>query len=558
MHKITAITSVVLGILLFVFQGDTDANELSDRVSGYIRQHLEVTETSRKDVCENCLPLRSGQLNMFYQKRNFHPAWSNGNQLSSQIEPFIKVLQSSGCEGLRPEDYHLDQIRTKISELRRNEMTEELLDSVKAAELDILLTDTFLLYASQQTNGRINHQSVYPGWVINKNSPDLAMTLQNALASGEVAKTMADLSPRYPVYAWLKKELVIYQHIAENGGWPMIPAGIKLVKGTRDRRIAILRQRLIASGDLISTAVNKDNVFDQTLEAAVRKFQMRHGIKADGRVGRSTLAAINVPVEARIRQIALNMERFRWLSADSGKRYVIVNIADFSLGVIENEQVVMAMKIIVGKTEQRSCILSGKMTYLELNPFWNVPESIATKEILPSVKKDPEYLAKKNIKVLSYWNNGAKGINPKDINWSRINAKNLKYNFRQEPGPKNPLGRVKFIFPNKCEIYLHDTPTRHLFGRSRRTFSHGCIRIEKPIELATYLLQNKDTWTQKKILSEIRNGKRQVVMLPNPIDVHIFYGTAWVDQHGDLQFRDDIYRIDEIPYEVSTCRTNVD
>jgi murein L,D-transpeptidase YcbB/YkuD len=251
------------------------------------------------------------------------------------------------------------------------------------------------------------------------------------------------------------------------------------------------------------------------------------------------------------------MDRLRWLSNDGGQNYIFVNVADFSLEVMEDEQPVMSMRIIAGKDEQRSCVLSAKMTYLELNPFWRVPDSIAAKEILPQVKKDPVYLAQKTIKVFKDWSDNAKEIDPVLINWSRIRASNLGYKFRQEPGPLNPLGRIKFIFPNECEIYLHDTPTRHLFGRTRRDFSHGCIRVEKPVELATYLLRKKESWIQKKILAEIKKGKRQVVMLPEPVKVHIFYGTVWVDREGVLQFRNDIYHADEISYDLPLKRGRV-
>jgi murein L,D-transpeptidase YcbB/YkuD len=217
----------------------------------------------------------------------------------------------------------------------------------------------------------------------------------------------------------------------------------------------------------------------------------------------------------------------------------------------------MVMRIIAGKDEQRSCVLSAKMTYLELNPFWRVPDSIAAKEILPQIKKEPGYLEQKNIKVFKDWKDNAKEMDPRLISWPRVRASNLGYKFRQEPGPLNPLGRIKFIFPNECEIYLHDTPARHLFGRTRRDLSHGCIRVEKPVELATYLLRNKETWMQKKILTEIKKGKRQVVMLTEPVNVHIFYGTAWVDRDGVLQFRNDIYHADEIAYDLPVKRGHV-
>jgi len=558
MNKIIKIAAIVAGVLLFFPHGYTYAEDLSDQVSGYIKQRLETAETPQQDVCENCRPFKSSSLPEFYQRRDFHSAWTGGNNLSPQIEPFLEAIQKSGCEGLRPEDYDYDQIQAILSDFREKLIRGETLDYVKLADFDILLTDAFLLYASQLTNGRIDHKIVYPGWVVLKDSPDLAAMLQDALDTGEIEESLAELLPRHPGYARLKEEFVKYQNIAEHGGWPIIRGGPKMRKGSRDGRVSLLRQRLTASGDLTSQTDNGGNIFDSALEAAVRKFQKRHGLKVDGAVGRSTFTALNVPVETRIRQIALNMDRLRWLSADDGRRYINVNIADFSLAIIEDEQVAMSMKVIAGKTEQRSCVLSGKMTYLELNPFWNVPDSIAAKEILPNIKKDPDYLAKNNIKVLNYRKDGAKEINPKDVNWSRIKADSLKYNFRQAPGPSNSLGRIKFMFPNECEVYLHDTPSRHLFGKARRDFSHGCIRVEKPVDLAVYLLQKKDTWTKKKILAEIRKQKRQVVMLPDPIDIHIFYGTVWVDQNGDLQFRDDIYHIDEAPYEVSACRTLTD
>jgi murein L,D-transpeptidase YcbB/YkuD len=554
MNKIITIAIVTLGVLLFAFLRNTGAEVLSDRVNGHIRQRLEMAEMSSSDVREEHPLFRSVLLPEFYQQREFRSAWSSGNDLSPRIEPFLNIIQKAGCEGLRPEDYRIERIQAAMSEIRSKLIREEPLDSATLADLDILLTDAFILYASHLINGRIDHQTIYPEWVIHRDSSGLTEILQNALDSGEVEEFLMESSPSFPGYARLRDELTRYQGILERGGWPVLSAGPRIEKGSPDRRVEALRQRLIDSGDLTPTRGKEGSIFDHALEVAVRKFQKRHGLKTDGRVGRSTLAALNVPVETRLRQIALNMDRLRWLPGDTGRRYIFVNIADFSLQVVEDERVVMSMKIIVGKTEQRSCVLSRKMTYLELNPFWRIPDSIATKEILPSVKKNREYLAEKKIRMFGDWRDRSKEIDPGKVDWSRMKASNFRYKFRQDPGPLNPLGRIKFMFPNDCEIYLHDTPARHLFGRTRRDFSHGCIRIEKPIDLATYLLRNKEMWTGKKIMAEIRKEARQVVMLPDPIDVHIFYATAWVDQEGILQFRDDIYRIDEIPYKVAACR----
>jgi murein L,D-transpeptidase YcbB/YkuD len=557
MKKIISTITLLAVIMLLTISDISHAETLSDQVYSHIGNRIKAAEDPSKVLCDAGLPCGSPLLLQFYVERGFRPAWSDDYGLSSDVEDFLEVIRSAYREGLNPKDYHLDKIEAVLSELYASQIGLRQYDVAKLADLDLILTQAFFLYASHLVDGRVDHKKIYPDWVVNERSADFVAVLNEALESKEMQKTLADLAPPYPRYVRLKEKLIEYQAIAESGGWPRIPEGPKLQRGSRGKMVAILRQKLIVSGDLVSTAQEKPDIFDHDLESAVRKFQKRHGLKDDGRVGKSTLKDINVPVETRIRQIALNMDRLRWLSDDMGWNYIFVNIADFSLEVMEDEQPVMAMRIIAGKDEQRSCVLSAKMTYLELNPFWRVPDSIATKEILPQIKKVPGYLAQKNIKVFRDWSENAKEIDPSLVNWSRVRASNLGYKFRQEPGPLNPLGRIKFIFPNECEIYLHDTPARHLFGRTRRDLSHGCIRVEKPIELATYLLRNKETWIQKKILAEIKKGKRQVVMLPEPINVHIFYGTVWVDREGVLQFRNDIYHADEISYDLPFKRGHI-
>jgi len=552
LRKRFPVAAILISILFLVLADLAPAENQADQVSGHIRERIKELEVSPKIKCGDGLSCESVLLPKFYSERYFLPAWSDDNGPIPCVKDFLEVIYAAYREGLNPEDYHLGKIKAVIVELNENRNKGEPLDVVKLTDLDLMLADSFLLYASHLLEGRLDHQHFYPDWVVTERSTDLTAVLHYALESGEIKSSLADLAPAYAGYARLKEKLGLYRRIAGKGGWPKIPKGPTLQRGSHGKRVAILRQRLIASGDLSFEAPISNNIFDHNLEKAVRQFQKRHGLKDDGSVGRSALEALNIPVGKRIRQIALNMDRMRWLPDDIGKRYIFVNIADFSLKVIENEKAIMAMKIIVGKDKQRSCVLSSEMTYLELNPFWRIPDSIAAKEILPQIKKDPNYLAEKRIKVFQDWAEADddRELNPRKVKWSRVKANDLGYKFRQEPGPSNPLGRLKFIFPNLCEIYLHDTPARDLFGKSRRDFSHGCIRIEKPIELATYLLKNKETWTRKKILAEIKKEKRQVVMLPEPINVHIFYGTAWVDQNGELQFRSDIYHIDDILYKV--------
>ena len=550
MRKTISTITLLTVISLLALSGISHAETLSDQVRSHIYNMIRGPEVSPKGAYPFGVPSTSPPLSKFYRERGFWPAWSYDFGPSPDAEDLLEAIRSACREGLNPEDYHLDHIEAMLSDLYAIEIGLGTYDSVKLADLDLTLTQAFFLYASHLADGRVDHRSVYPDWVLDRRSRDIPALLSEAVDSGDLRNTLADLAPHHSKYVKLREKLIKYQTIAEIGGWPNVPDGPKLMRGSRGKRVAILRQRLIASGDLTLMTQGNLMVFDNHVERAVRKFQKRHGLKDDGRVGKSTLTAINIPLETRIRQIALNMDRLRWLSDDMGGNNIFVNIADFSLEVMEDEQPVMSMRIIAGKGEQRSCILSAKMTYLELNPFWRVPDSIATREILPEIKKDPGYLTQKNIKVFKDWSDNAKEINPLLVNWSRVRASNLGYKFRQEPGPLNPLGRIKFIFPNECEIYLHDTPARHLFGKARRDLSHGCIRVEKPVELATYLLRNKESWVQKKILAEIRKGKRQVVTLPEPVSVHIFYGTVWVDREGVLQFRNDIYRADDIPYDL--------
>jgi murein L,D-transpeptidase YcbB/YkuD len=243
------------------------------------------------------------------------------------------------------------------------------------------------------------------------------------------------------------------------------------------------------------------------------------------------------------------MERLRWILGSLEQRCVIVNIADFKLHVIENGRSILSMKVVVGKRYRRTPVFTAKMTYLVINPSWSIPDSIARKEILEKIKEDPHYLAEQNIKVFRGRGSHKEGIDPERIDWAEITPDSLIYNFRQEPGPLNPLGRIKFMLPNQFDVYLHDTPSKRLFSKNVRTFSHGCTRIEKPIELAEYVLRDAPGWTRGKLLDAIEKGTEQKVPIPRPLNVYFLYLTAWVDQDGTIQFRNDIYgrdnRLDE-------------
>jgi len=286
--------------------------------------------------------------------------------------------------------------------------------------------------------------------------------------------------------------------------------------------------------------------FDPALVDAVKAFQARHGLEQDGLIGQNTLAELNVPAQERVRQILLNLERRRWMADNPGERYVFVNLADFELKVVDGPRTVFDTRVVVGAPYHRTPVFSGEMTYLELNPYWNVPPSIARKELLPKIKADPGYLAANNFELLSDWSESARVLDPHTIDWSAVTPERFTYKLRQGPGPGNALGFVKFMFPNQFNIYLHDTPARGLFARDVRDFSHGCIRVQDPETFGSFVLDRQPGWSLDAINAAIATGKRQIVSLEQPLPVHIAYLTAWVNKDGSVNFRRDVYGRDAI------------
>ncbi|MEJ2691120.1 MAG: L,D-transpeptidase family protein, partial [Deltaproteobacteria bacterium] len=346
--------------------------------------------------------------------------------------------------------------------------------------------------------------------------------------------------PREDSLSLLALQLNRYRVISAYGGWPEIPDGVLLGKGIVRKAVAILRQRLALESYLSRDRMDREK-FDEEVVQAVSSFQQQHGLKPDGVVGPMTLKELNVSATERADQILVNMERIRRFSGSPEDSYILVNIPDFKLSVIENGRPVITMKVVVGKPYWDTAVFSAKMTYLIINPYWDVPPSIVSREILSHVKKDPDYLIKKDFMIFKGWNEKTEIVDPAAINWQKVSVKNIPYRFRQLPGPSNPLGRLKFMFPNKFNIYLHDTPARGLFDRGMRAFSHGCIRIEKPLELARYLLRAYRPSLQFDLDKALATGREQTVNLTRPIDVHIIYLTAWPDDEGRTQFRRDIY-----------------
>ena len=546
MFRIRAALMLSAALFIFLWPAIGIANIFANPINGDIQKRLAAAEENPAMLCGGGVIYAPAVLQGLYRTRAFQPAWIGRGAPLPQADALLNAVRLADREGLKPEEYHLLEIMALIAEWRSHQDNNLQFSIDKQIDLDFLLTDALVAYGFHLLNGRVDPDKLDPEWLSYPKDLYLNDVVENVMRTGNVEAAFQRLIPRDPLYRSLKQTLAVYANIARTGGWPLIPQPRGLKKKVDDSGyLSLLRQRLLLTGDLSSPESSGDHAYDEGTKNAVRRFQKRHGLKADGVISLATLKEMNVPVEKRIQQITLNLERLRWLPEDIGNRYIIVNITDFGLELFQDDRVVMDMPIVVGKQKQRTSAFSGKMTYIELNPYWNIPKTIAAKEILPNVQKDPAYLAKKKIKVIEYRQRQEKEVDPASIDWSKIHPDKLRYSFRQDFGPGNALGRIKFMFPNKFDIYLHDTPERHLFKRTQRTFSHGCIRIAKPIDLAEYLLKNENGWNRKKILAEIGKGKRQTLKLQHPMDVHILYLTAWTDHQGTVQFRNDIYRGDD-------------
>ncbi len=482
-------------------------------------------------------------LSRFYELHNFEPAWLVNGKPTENVNIVLTALITADQHGLRPEIYHVPTIDETLEALKKMEQTGPDPDIYLLADLELLLTDSFLTFGSHLLAGQVNPETFDPEWIANRRGADMAMVLQNALNFGNIYESLRSLWPKHEGYVRLHETFNQYRLLLENGAkWPLVPPGPKMELGDRNDRVAMLRARLADEPELPGEFLaGETDLFDNSLEMAVMDFQNRHGLDVDGIVGRATLAALNTSLEEKVERIRLNLERWRWIPEDLGVRNVQVNIANFHLKVVEQEQTVLEMKIIVGKDYRKTPVFSDKIYYMVLNPSWNVPRSIAINDKLPLIRKNPGYLVKQKMRVYSSWKSDAREINPYDIDWGTVTESNFRYRLRQEPGPNNALGRIKFMFPNRFNVYLHDTPSRELFNKTSRTFSSGCIRIQKPEELALYLLKDDPRWTPEKFQKTLDTMKEQSIRLPSPVPVHLLYWTVFVDDYGVVQFRNDIY-----------------
>lgn len=490
----------------------------------------------------------------FYEGNGHRPAWFDGDEPSPRAAELVAALRRAERDGLAPGRYRADLLEEKLR------AAEDGLRLRDVYPLDLLLSQAFVVYGHHLASGRVDPGSLGTAWLIDPRRMDLAKALGAAVERGP-EDVVDKLRPPHQGYDRLLGALERYREIAAGDGWPKVPDGPVLSAGDRAprARIEALVRRLAAEGDVDPSRVRlaapgegggteaqaAQAVYSEALAAAVHRFQDRHGITEDGKLGPETLAALNVSPAYRVRQIELNLERWRWLPGDLGKRRVEVNLPGYFVSLMEGDRTVTRMRVVVGKAGAATPAFSDEMSYVVLNPYWNVPEGIVAEEIAPQVRQDPSYLARNDYEVVAGYGEDARPVSPGSVNWSAAGSGDFPYLVRQRPGSQNALGKIKFMFPNDHNIYLHDTPAKHLFKEVERTFSHGCIRVERPLDLAQWVFQGDPEWDRGRIERAIASGEHRTVSLPEEIPVYLLYWTAWVDDGGKVHFRKDIYDHDQ-------------
>ena len=477
--------------------------------------------------------------------------WFSQGMPTAQAQEAVKLLEAADLDGLNLHDYQPDQIRTQLDAITRQR--PETIDPMQAVLVDQQLTRAMERFLSDLAIGRVSPKSVHQDF---DDAPvrdfDAQAYLRQALASGDLSQAVAQAAPKFPLYPLLKQWLARFRQMQEDPSWLQtlaLPAGNKLEPGQPYADLGLLRQRLIALGDLPQSdmSATESGLYDGQLVEAVRSFQQRHGLTVDGIIGRQTLDALNVTPAARARQIELSMERVRWTPLQHGDRLLVVNIPGFTLYGYETDRqgnidIQLEMKVVIGKALRHSTPLFDEtMRYIEFSPYWNIPPSIARSETIPAIKRDPGYFARQQLEFVD----GAGKVHTTLTQSLLEQAQSGKVRIRQRPGPHNALGDIKFVFPNNMNIFMHHTPATQLFSQSRRDFSHGCIRVEDPVGLAKFVLAKDGTWDEQRIRSAMSLGRSNTTTLKDPVPVVIAYSTVMARNDGKISFYADIYGHDQ-------------
>lgn len=499
-----------------------------DAVRELLRQQVERIDAGMLKAIDG-QPLASRDLLPdLYAGRRFRPVWLE----TERRRELLELVRASAAEGLRPADYHLSYLE------RYADDSGAAADPGGKADRDLILTDALARLAHHLLYGKVDPFLLDPHWNFHPDTEegDPVATLRAALAADSLEQFFDRTPQRGALYRQLVAALARYRGIAADGGWQAIPPGRALKPGMHDPRIAVVRSRL---GAEFALPVASDPWrYDDAVESAVIDFQRHYGLEPDGFVGERTLAAMNVPVGARIDQIRVNLDRARWVLERPESEYVVVNIAGFRTFLMRGDDIRWETRAVVGRPYRRTPVFRSRIVYLVFNPTWTVPPVVLENDIIPEAIADPAAVTRRGLRVVAA---DGESIPPKAVDWARYRRGGFPYQLVHPPGDGNALGRVKFILPNPYDVYLHDTPGRALFGNAERSFSSGCIRLEGPLELATLLLEEDPEWDRRQIDTVVASGVTRTVFLPQPVPVMILYWTAGVGRNGQFGFFPDVY-----------------
>jgi murein L,D-transpeptidase YcbB/YkuD len=471
----------------------------------------------------------------FFEARAFAPAW----RLPAGGQEMLSAIRSIDLDGLTPADYHPTAIAAALEAYAKTPSIDV------AADLQVLIADAAAALIDHVRYGRVRPASLDKRWNVDPRvgAPPVDLALEDLARAAILDVAIESKKPTHFIYTGLKQALTRLRAIATAGGWPAVAAGTTAIKpGAKDPRVATIRKRLLVTGELASAAsVEDDTVYDADVQSAVKNFQAHHRLTDDGVIGKTTIDAMNVTAGARVQQLRVNLERARWVVGGLSDTFVLVNLPAFKAYLIRDRKNVWEARTQIGREARQTPTFRADMKFLVLNPDWTVPPTILAQDVLAGMRKGENTIAKKGLTILDQQ---GRDVDPAAIDWQNATRGNFPYTLRQPPGPDNALGRVKFIFPNQHSIFLHDTPSREKFTSDQRTFSSGCIRVERPLDLAAVLLEGQENWTPTRIQEVVDSKQSQTVNLTTPLPVLIVYWTVSVGAAGDLRFAKDVYSLD--------------
>lgn len=506
-------------------------------VAEVIRERIEAIDAGNEISVAGTRLQAQRSLAKLYALNGYQSYWD-----ATRLQSLLEVIDDVEDDGLRPTDYHLESLRRLVAVRASSDF--------ERAQLDLLASDSFALILFHLYFGKVDPVSLDPNWNFDAREirdTDVVRFVHDAIRGNRIRNGVANARPDHWMYAAGRDALAQHRSIAALGGWPTIPDGVTLALGSRDPRVPLLRRRLAISGDLAVAggesklpAGEDAELFDRQLENALRHAQRRHRLAVDGLLGPSTLRALNLPVERRIAQLRVNLERGRQVLHEiRDGDLVVVDIAGFEVHYVRDRKRIWQSRAVVGQPYRETPVFKSAIDNIVLNPSWTVPPGILEKDILPALRRgDRSVLARKNLKVLD--RNG-QPLDPATLDFARYTVRNFPYTLRQDPGPANALGVVKINFPNRHLVYLHDTPTKSLFGETERAFSSGCIRTERPLELVQLLLAEPARWSRAALDEAIASGETRMLRLPRPVPVLLIYWTADRDDDGSIVFKPDPY-----------------